>query len=204
MDLLVGYFEIVATKYNSEKNEQTLDAAFTKPIAYLARRYPELFCEVFEDSLVLSGPREQASAFVDTVQGLFTSWSSDYILARGGISYGEINHISDPFNKVLHDHLNNLQMRRVEGPGLNLAYQTSASNGPGMICLVDKAAGHVIMSISPEVLSEDRNQLIWIEPAQLESFRHIFQLMLLDETMGMPAVESTILGTIDFLDTLQV
>jgi hypothetical protein len=204
VNLLVGYFEITATKYNSDKNAQSLDAAFTKPVAFLARRYPELVFEVFEDSLVLSGLREQAPDFVQTVQGLFTSWSADYILARGGISYGEISHMSDPFNKTLHVNLKNLQMRRIEGPGLHLAYQISATNGPGMICLVNKAAAHVIMSVSPEALSKDRNQLIWIESTQLESFRHIFQLMLLDEAMRMPSVESTILGTIDFLDTLQM
>lgn len=203
MNLLVGYFEITATKYNSDKNAQSLDAAFTKPVAFLARRYPDLIFEVFEDSVVLSGSRDQISVFIETIQGLFTSWSADYILVRGGISYGEISHISDPFTKMLHVNLNNLPMRRIEGPGLNMAYQESASNGPGMICLVTKEAAHLIMSVRPEALSKDRDQLIWIESTQLESFRHIFQLMLLDEFMAMPSVESTILGTIDFLDALQ-
>ncbi len=202
MQYFVGYFEIIATKYSADKNAESLDGAFTKPIAYLAKRYPGVLMEVFEDSLILGGPADILPDIIDTIRGLYKSWSADYILVNGGVSYGEVEHLSDPFYRAFHYHLEKVVMRRVSGPAVHLAFSTSQLNKPGMLCRVHPLASAKISEKHPEVLGMEGSQLIWIDPEKLDSYQHIFQLMLLDDTMLTPTAEAVIIGTLDFLDAI--
>src|ERR1051326_3479254 len=92
MDSFVAFLDILGTRERVGSGEfsalDTLD--FANPAGMVASRNPQIRVAVFSDSVILSCDKSELHPFVSALSYLYSSWTSDFVLVRGGVSLGEI------------------------------------------------------------------------------------------------------------------
>jgi hypothetical protein len=73
-----------------------------------------------------------------------------------------------------------------------------------MLCQLHQTAEKRIREINASLIyGNSPSLLIWLEESRLDTFLHMFRLMLLDNEVCDHITEPVILGTIEFLENIQ-
>src|SRR5207248_2831494 len=92
VDQYVAFLDVLGTTELVNRGEfndwRSLD--FANPVGVVAGRFPNMRFAVFSDSVVVSCPEDQPRDLLRALCFIYGQWYSDYILVRGGLTFGEI------------------------------------------------------------------------------------------------------------------
>ncbi len=177
MTQIVAFLDILGTSSRVQAEQfgdgEILD--FINPVCVLASRVPSLRCAAFSDSVVASAAEDDLGNLLKGLHYLFSSWTSDCILVRGGIGVGEVSWVDMDTMDVGWRRLTNLAFARIYGKGLLEAQETERGSGPGAVCFISARASELIRAFNANlVLRGPVDVLVWASHRRNEWIQRLY------------------------------
>jgi len=179
VDQFVAFLDVLGTTEMVNRGEfsdwRSLD--FANPVGLAARIFPHMRFAVFSDSVVVSCPEDKPEDLLKSLSFLYGQWYSDYVLVRGGVTFGEIWWVDHPPSDELFRPLHNFMYARVYGRGLISAHQLEQRSGPGALCFADDLASHRLASANAlYILEGQTDALVLADRKGVDYWAQVFSL----------------------------